>query len=166
MKTKSIAKWKKEFWRLFSQFIRLRDAYKCFTCGRVGSGSGIHAGHYIPRAAGGLRLYFHERNVHAQCYHCNINLSGNSDIYGQKLEQKYGKKVLTTLRKLRDLDVKDPLQFTAEDYQKLMKKYQAKMKKLLQKPGVKLQVPKVYKVEPVSLEDLIKEERGYEQDYL
>lgn len=130
MKAKSLAKWKKDFWRVFSQYIRLRDGYKCFTCGRVGSGSGIHAGHYIPRAAGGLRLYFHERNVHAQCYHCNINLSGNSDLYSVALVSKYGNKTLATLRKLRLQDVSTPLQYTIEDYQKLIKQYQGKIKKL------------------------------------
>ena len=133
MRVKSLAKWKKDLWRVVSQYIRLRDGYKCFTCGRVGSGSGIHAGHYIPRAAGGLRLYFHERNIHAQCYHCNINLSGNSDIYGQNLIDKYGPRVLKQLRDLRILDLSDPLKYTIEDYQKLIKKYQAKIKKHEQK---------------------------------
>lgn len=129
-RAKTLGKWKKDFWRVFSLYVRLRDNYTCFTCGRVGAGSAIHAGHYIPRAAGGLRLYFHEKNVHAQCYHCNINLSGNSDIYSQRLVEKYGSRVMKQLRDLRNLDVSKPLQYTIEDYQKLMKKYGKKINAL------------------------------------
>lgn len=39
--------------------------------------------------------------AHHNCYHCNINLSGNSDIYLQFLLKKYGKKTIDRIRKLR-----------------------------------------------------------------
>lgn len=45
----------------------------------------MHAGHFISKAIGGNELYFHEENVHAQCYNCNINLGGNQYIYGKLL---------------------------------------------------------------------------------
>lgn len=45
----------------------------------------MHAGHFIPKSVGGVALYFHEDNVHACCYHCNINLGGNLYEYGMKL---------------------------------------------------------------------------------
>lgn len=79
---------KRKLWEVFSKFIRQRDGYICFTCGRKGEGSGMHAGHFISKAVGGIALYFHEENVHCQCYHCNINLGGNAYIYGQKLGTK------------------------------------------------------------------------------
>ena len=125
--------YKKELWTIFSRYVRERDGWKCFTCGRFASGSGMHAGHYITRAEAGLRLYFHERNVHAQCYHCNINLSGNSDVYNLRIIEVYGKRVLTAMRKLRDLDRGDPLQWTIQDYEKKIKQYKAKLKKICQK---------------------------------
>ena len=93
---------KSKLWKVFSLYIRQRDNYQCFTCGRHATGSGMHAGHYIPKSAGGIALYFHEQNVHAQCYNCNINLSGNSDIYSQKIIEKYGQETLDHLRQLRN----------------------------------------------------------------
>lgn len=88
IKNKTNSQLKKQLWKVFSSFIRTRDRFTCFTCGRKGEGSGIHAGHFISKSIGGLTLYFNEDNVHAQCYHCNINLGGNSYIYGQRLGPK------------------------------------------------------------------------------
>lgn len=84
----TISQLKKKLWIVFSKYIRERDNYTCFTCGRVGSGGGIHAGHFISKAVGGLALYFNEDNVHAQCYNCNVNLSGNQWEYGKKLGEE------------------------------------------------------------------------------
>lgn len=81
----SISKLKAKLWKLFSLYIRQRDKYTCFTCGRKGEGSGMHAGHFVPKSIGGIALYFHEDNVHAQCYNCNINLSGNQYEYAKRL---------------------------------------------------------------------------------
>lgn len=129
MKKKSIAKLKKDLWRIFSLYVRNRDGWKCFTCDRFATGSGLHAGHYIAKAEAGLRLYFHENNVHAQCYHCNINLSGNTDVYNERIIGKYGEKLLLKLRELRNEDRGSPLKWTVEDYEKLIKKYKKKLKK-------------------------------------
>ena len=76
---------KRKLWEQFSLFIRRRDNYTCFICGRKGDGGAMHAGHFIPKSIGGIALYFSEDNVHACCYHCNINLGGNLYEYGQKL---------------------------------------------------------------------------------
>lgn len=48
----------------------------------------MHAGHFIPKAAGGLALYFNEDNVHAQCMRCNLFLGGMQYEYGQKLGEE------------------------------------------------------------------------------
>lgn len=84
----SISKLKKKLWTLFSLYIRQRDNYTCFTCGRKGEGSGMHAGHFISKAIGGINLYFDEENVHSQCYNCNINLGGNQYEYSLRLGEK------------------------------------------------------------------------------
>lgn len=85
---KTNAQLKKQLWKVFSQYIRQRDKGICFTCGRMADGSGYHAGHFISKAVGGLSLYFHEENVFGQCYNCNINLEGNSYLFGKKLGDK------------------------------------------------------------------------------
>ncbi len=104
-KVKTISKLRKELWKLFSLFIRNRDGYKCVTCGRIGSGGGMHAGHFITGATCSAQLYFDEKNVHAQCYHCNINLSGNWVMYEKFMLQKYGEAVVNELKLRRTLEM-------------------------------------------------------------
>lgn len=87
-KKPSISSLKKKLWTEFSLYIKNRDNWTCFTCGRKAEGSGLHAGHFIPKSVGGNSLYFHETNVHAQCYNCNINLGGNQYEYGQRLGEE------------------------------------------------------------------------------
>ena len=84
-KKQSITALKERLWKVFATYIKNRDGWSCFTCGRRGEGSAMHAGHFIPKSVGGIALYFDERNVHAQCYHCNINLGGNQYVYGKRL---------------------------------------------------------------------------------
>jgi len=78
----------------------------------------MHAGHYIPRSLSGF-LFFDERNVHAQCYRCNIHLSGNSDEYAQRIVKVYGESELERLRR----DKRKIKQWTKEDLMKIINKY-------------------------------------------
>jgi len=122
-KKKSISKLKKELWVLFSKWIRQRDNYTCVTCGHKGEGSGIHAGHYITKAVGGLGLYFDEHNVHAQCYRCNIHLSGNWTAYREFMLKKYGPEIEQELMQARGKVVK----WTEWDYEKKIAYYKEKL---------------------------------------
>jgi len=116
VKKKTNAQKKKKLWKHFSKFIRERDKYTCFICGRKGEGGGMHAGHFIPKSVGGLALYFHEDNVHACCYHCNINLGGNLYLYGQKL----GQAKCDELYKIKQQIIKDyPFDEMIEKYKNL-----------------------------------------------
>ena len=129
-KEKSNAWWKKEFWKTFSLYIRTRDKFRCFTCGRLGGGSGLHAGHYVPRSVGGLSLYFHEQNVHAQCYHCNINLGGFGAMYHIKMIEKYGQEVVNELWRLKDQGFR---KIEIEEYKRLIVEYKEKTAHLYSK---------------------------------
>lgn len=115
MKKPTVGKLKKKLWTVFSKYIRERDNYICFTCGRYGEGSGMHAGHFIPKSVGGIALYFHEDNVHAQCYNCNINLGGNQYIYGKKLGDK--------AEELYDIKNKVIEKWTIADYEEKIEHY-------------------------------------------
>ena len=106
---------KKKLWKVFSEYIRKRDKNICFTCGKYATGSGYHAGHFIPKSVGGLALYFHEDNVHGQCFSCNINLGGNQYEYGKRLGEK-----AEELYKLKGTIIKDfPFIEKIEHYKKL-----------------------------------------------
>lgn len=92
----------KKLWTLFSKFIRERDDYVCFTCGKQTYPA--QAGHYRTGATCKKYLFFEERNVHAQCYHCNINLSGNWRTYQQRMWGLYGKKIDQEFDKINQKD--------------------------------------------------------------
>jgi len=92
-----ISKLKKQLWSLVSLYIRERDYFLCITCGRTGQGSQIHAGHMIPNASGGALLRYHPLNIHAQCYHCNINLGSNGAEYYRVMLARHGKEIMEKL---------------------------------------------------------------------
>lgn len=87
MKTSSqrIPTLKRKLWKVFAQYVKIRDNHVCYTCGAIVYGSNANAGHFIPKGAGGLALYFHPDNVHCQCVYCNLVMEGNHYIYGRKL---------------------------------------------------------------------------------
>jgi hypothetical protein len=115
----SISKLKKKLWIVFSKYIKQRDKNICFTCGRFAEGSGMHSGHFITKSVGGIALYFHEENVHAQCYNCNINLSGNIWEYGKRL----GEKKVAELYKIKQQTNK----WSSQDYEDKIKHYEQKL---------------------------------------
>lgn len=118
----SISFLKKKLWKVFSQYIRTRDKFTCFTCGRKGEGGGMHAGHFISKSVGGIGLYFHEDNVHAQCYNCNINLSGNQWEYGQRL----GAEKVAELMKIKQ----EVNKWSEDDYREKIDIYEWKLSRL------------------------------------
>lgn len=114
---KSLATLKKNLWKAFATYIKNRDDWTCFTCGRKGEGPAINAGHFIPKAAGGLALYFNEDNVHAQCVSCNLFLEGNHYEYGLRL----GKEKVAELYKLKN----ETWKWSSYDYDEKIKYYKA-----------------------------------------
>ena len=75
-------------WRVFSDFIRKRDKYICFTCGAKLEKKNSHAGHLIHGKTS--PVYFDPMNVHCQCIKCNLFLNGNRDVYLRNIQKKYG----------------------------------------------------------------------------
>lgn len=106
-KKRSITSLKKELWKYFSLYIRQRDNFRCFTCDRYATGGGMHAGHFITNSIGGVGLRYEETNVHAQCYHCNINLSGNWVEYRERMIVLYGEEHVKSLEARRHEITKD-----------------------------------------------------------
>lgn len=90
MSKKNLPKLKRKLWKLFSDYIKDRDGNTCFSCGRGGiEGSGWHAGHMFPSGDHAIVRY-HPKNVHSQCFHCNINLGGNGAAYTERFLDVYG----------------------------------------------------------------------------
>lgn len=93
---------KKECWKQFSIYIRLRDCLKttgtsteglCVTCGKKLPFKKLQAGHFIPGRNNAI--LYNERHVHAQCWKCNApaslgGLNGNPLQYRRKIIELYG----------------------------------------------------------------------------
>ena len=133
-KKKSISQLKKQLDKIFSIYIRLREAtpegyVKCFTCDKVSHYKiGIHAGHFMSRSR--LATRWHEDgNVMPQCYRCNIHLSGNQYIYSLRLDERYGE---GTAKKLEELS-RQPTKMMRIDYEELIDYFTKKVNKLTKK---------------------------------
>lgn len=95
----------KELDRVFSIFIRMREANDngiahCFTCGKADHWTAMDNGHYISRVHRSTR--WNELNCHIQCKRCNIFLKGNYPAYSLALTRKYGANVLEELSVLKN----------------------------------------------------------------
>ena len=123
MKKKTISKARKNAWKQFSRWIRLRDAkdseyVACCTCGIVKHWKQQQAGHFIPQAQGNA-VRFDERSVHVQCYRCNINLGGNGPEYYPYMLERYGQEVIDDLKLKSNQTVK----FTVSELEEMEQKY-------------------------------------------
>lgn len=99
-------------WKIFSLWIRKRDNFTCFTCGKK---DGImNAGHFYHNY-----LDFDEQNINCQCSYCNKWLSGNLAIYAERLIEKYGIRVFKNLSQRRF-----KVLYTTDDLIKIIKKYE------------------------------------------
>jgi len=116
--------------RLFSQYIRLRDADEngychCCTCGKTLHWKEMTAGHFISRSV--LATRYEETNVHAQCMcPCNAKHMGNGkphlhEIY---IVDMHGE---NERNRLLDLSVHSkPMK--KKDYEELIEYYKQKVK--------------------------------------
>jgi len=133
-KHKSVAKFKKEVWDIFSQYIRITDCLRttgcsswglCITCGKRYHIKLLQAGHFIAgRHSANL---FSEEGTHAQCYNCNINLRGNTLEYRRQIVRLYGEGADEKL----EMEARVVKKFTRTDLMEFKEKYTQKIKELL-----------------------------------
>jgi len=132
-----VSKSKKNCWKAFAEYIRLRDAPDgygmCISCNKpipYPNGTGAwHAGHFYPRSTTYAALYFHEKNTNGQCRHCNTYLEGNTEMYRRGLIQKYGEGVIEELDVIKAMGSRKMLSIEydemAKHYRKLSKEIKA-----------------------------------------
>ena len=118
---------KKKALKAMSDYIRERDEYICFTCGKLGDKKNIDAGHLFSRRHN--NTLFEEKNLHAQCVYCNRYLHGNLHIYINRFINKYG---LAEYEKL-DKDKEAQKKYYINDYLEIEKEYKIKLKRLNKK---------------------------------
>ncbi len=82
-----------KLWKIFSEFIRLRDTDqegfgKCFTCNRIIHWKKGDCGHGLGRQHKATK--FNECNNHLQCKTCNGFEGGKREVYKEEMDKRYG----------------------------------------------------------------------------
>ena len=121
--------------RIFSEFIRLRDANLqgftvCISCGKIVPWKEADCGHFVNRSHMATR--YHEKNCNAQCRSCNRYDEGNNIGYARGLIKKYGPDIIEELEVLKH----QSSHLTDFEYQVLIKEYTQKVKQLHEDKGI------------------------------
>jgi hypothetical protein len=122
-KLKSRSDWIKEAQAVFNAWIRERDKnLPCISCKCSNAGQ-WHAGHYLSVGAR-PELRFDPLNVHKQCVHCNLYMSGNLINYRKSLCEKIGVENVELLEGPHDAK-----KYTIEELELIKKTYSMMLKK-------------------------------------
>jgi hypothetical protein len=81
-------------------YVRFRDCAgtggaNCISCGKWHSFEDLDGGHFIPSTSSAVR--YDERNINAQCIHCNRFLHGNGRRYYESMVKKWGQAIVDEL---------------------------------------------------------------------
>ena len=110
-------------------FIVARDRdLPCISCGTWDTVQ-WQAGHYRSRGKAS-HLRYDPDNIHKQCHHCNVALSGNQIQYRIRLVHKIG---ISRVEALENSN--EPRRFTREELQAIRAGYRAKLRELLKQQG-------------------------------
>ncbi len=95
-----LAALRRTLWDLFRAYVYERDGEACISCGKSGLiGSDRQAGHLFNAGSSSL-IRWHPKNVHVQCYRCNVGLRGNIAPYALEFICRYGGDELARLGKM------------------------------------------------------------------
>lgn len=121
-KAPTITKLKKILWELCKQITRRRYGNTCYSCGKTGlEGGNWQTGHFITSSTCSTELRYALDNLRPQCYHCNINLSGNWIAYEQHLKREKG---VDFIQYLKDANQKTKgLQYDTLWYENMIEYY-------------------------------------------
>jgi len=129
-KQKTVGKLKKDLWKVFALYVKQRESKDGETCSCISCGSTLQigtsncqAGHYYPKG-GFPGLYFEEDNVFPQCYRCNVNLGGNTQLYRENLITRIGIERVERLDSLRH----QLKRYTRSDVIEMIEHYKLKLK--------------------------------------
>lgn len=125
-KNPTVSGYKKKLDKLFSEYIRRRNAdvegfTSCYTCGVRKHYKELQCGHFCPRQY--LALRYDETNCQTQCYACNMLYNGQPSAFAVRLKQDYGEDIVEKLEKRRqELTRYCPYELKLEEYKEKIKK--------------------------------------------
>jgi len=109
--------------KVFSEYIRKRDKYTCFTCG-IQSKEKAQCGHLFSRISTATR--WDEINSKCQCAGCNCKHEFDFEIYRRRFVDLHGEKVYNNLYK----KFKSTVKLKTYELLELVNAYQEKIKEL------------------------------------
>ena len=123
--------------RIFSKYIRLRDAMpsgmcRCISCGKIKPVGDIDAGHYFSRTHMGTR--FDPFNVHGECRYCNRMSADHLINYRENLIRKIG---LANYNYL-EIKARTPKKWDDFELQQLIDYYKKEVERLSATKGIKI----------------------------
>lgn len=87
-------------WELCKALTRAKYGNSCYTCpAKDLAGSNWHTGHFITKSICSNELAYDLLNLRPQCYHCNINLSGNWPAFESRLVREHGREYAEELKR-------------------------------------------------------------------
>lgn len=110
--------------KAMSDYIRERDRWTCYTCGKKGDKHNMDAGHLFSRRFSMIK--FDETNVHCQCVSCNKYLSGNVHEYIKRFLIEYGAEHYEHLDHIKN----DYKKFSAIEFIAIEQDYKAKLEQI------------------------------------
>lgn len=125
MKIPTKARAEKRALKALSDFVRERDRWTCYTCGKKGDKTNMDAGHFFSRRYTAIK--FDETNVHCQCVGCNKYKSGNMIEYMKRFMIDYGAEHFERLdRKKNEYHKTSALEYIAieQDFKAKLEKIQ------------------------------------------
>lgn len=129
MKKPTYASLKKKADRVFSEWIRRKDAGAygravCVSCGMTARWQDQQCGHFLPRHY--LAGRWNELNCFVQCPSCNVFKRGNYPGFSSFLNRTYGPERIEELLALK----REVVKLRTSDLQDLIKLYQSKLEAL------------------------------------
>lgn len=122
---KPLKHWEDLTQRVVNDYIRERDRdLPCISCGTWTTVQ-WEAGHFRSRGKAS-HLRYQEDNIHAQCHHCNVHLSGNQQQYRINLIAKIGAERVEALE-----NNNTPHRYTREELGAIRKRYRALLRELV-----------------------------------
>ena len=123
--------------KVFSQYIRLRDAFpngtfRCISCGKIKQFEQADAGHYHSRRHMSTR--FDEENVSSECRACNRFSADHLIGYRENLIRKIG------MQRFQMLEIKahQTKKWSCFELEQLIKYYSALVKNLSDEKGIRI----------------------------
>lgn len=122
---KPLKHWEDMTQRVVNDYIRERDhELPCISCGTFETVQ-WEAGHYRSRGKAS-HLRYNEDNIHKQCHHCNVQMSGNQQQYRIGLVEKIGAERVEALE-----NNNTPHRYTIEELEGIRRHYSALRRTLI-----------------------------------